>query len=272
MNHELVALSGLPRSGSTVLTSLLNQHPKVYATTTSPVLGMALNFYQNWENQTTTQVKDKNEQQRKDMVGAMIKTAHSYINKPMVVDKNRGWPKNVKLVSELIGKPIKMICTVRNIPDILASFVTLSNKNLKDNFVDNALRQSGFTINNTNRCRFLWRSGVVGESYQAFKSGWNYDKSLMLILEYEDIVTNPLEVMKKIEDFIGIECHEYDINNLKPMDEKDENHGMKGLHDIRPVIKKTSKPPEQIIGKELTDLYNNMKLDFWHNIDKDETQ
>ena len=233
---------------------------------------MVLNFYNNWEPQTKTMMEDKNVQQRQDMVSSMLKSAHSYINKPIVIDKNRGWPKSVKLVSELLGKPLKMICTVRDVPDILASFVTLSNKNPEDNFVDNALKQTGFVVNNTNRCRFLWRSGVVGESWQAFKSGWNYDKSLMLILEYEDIVTKPLEVMKRIEDFLEIEHHEYDINNLKPMNEKDEFHGMKGLHDIRPVVKKTSRPPEEIIGKELTDLYRDMKLDFWHNVDKDEVK
>ena len=146
MTHELVVLSGLPRSGSTILTSLLNQHPKLYATTTSPVLGMVLNFYNNWEPQTKTMMEDKNVQQRQDMVSSMLKSAHSYINKPIVIDKNRGWPKSVKLVSELLGKPLKMICTVRDVPDILASFVTLSNKNPEDNFVDNALKQSGFVV------------------------------------------------------------------------------------------------------------------------------
>ena len=266
MSHELVLLSGLPRSGSTILTSLLNQHPKLKATTTSPVLGMVLNFYNHWESQTVTQVEDKNVQQRKDMVSALIKVAHSHFNKPIVLDKNRGWPKNSKLLEDLLGKRPKMICTVRNIPDILASFVTLANKD-PDTFIDNQLRESGFVVNNTNRCRLLWRIGVVGESYQAFKSGWNYNKDSMLILEYEDIVSNPLEVMKQIEDYLEIEHFDYDIYNLRPMTEKDENHGIKGLHDIRPEVKKTSKPPEQIIGKELTKYYTDMKLDFWHKKD-----
>jgi sulfotransferase len=264
MNHELVMLSGLPRSGSTVLTSLLNQHPKLYATTTSPVLGMVLNFYNNWEPQTQTMVEDKNEQQRKDMVSAMIRAAHSYLNKPIIIDKNRGWPKSGKLLSELLGKQPKMICTVRNIPDILASFITLANKDL-DTFIDKQLKESGFVINNTNRCRLLWNSGVVGQSWQAFKSGWNFNKNNMLIIEYEDIVSKPIVVMRQIEEYLEIEHFEYDINNLKPMEEKDEFHGIKGLHDIRPVVKKTSKPPEEIIGKELTQYYNDMKLDFWHN-------
>jgi hypothetical protein len=224
---------------------------------------MVLNFYSNWESQTQAQVEDKNEKQRANMVAALIGAAHTHVDKPSVIDKNRGWPKNGKLFAELFGKQPKMICTVRNIPDILASFVTLANKD-PNTFIDNQLREGGFVVNNTNRCRLLWNSGVVGESWQAFKSGWNFNKTNLLVIDYEDIVSKPLEVMKQIEDYLGIERFEYDINNLKPMEEKDEFHGIKGLHDIRPVVKKTSKPPEQIIGKELTQYYNDMKLDFWH--------
>lgn len=263
MNHELVVLSGLPRSGSTVLTSLLNQHPKLYATTTSPVLGMVTNFYHNWEPQTVTQLKDKDVRQRTNMVTAMIRAAHEHIDKPIVIDKNRGWPKMGKLLTEILGEQPKMICTVRNIPDILASFVTLANKD-PNTFIDNQLRESGFTINNTNRCRLLWNNGVVGQSWQSLKSGWNFNKNNLLMIEYDDIVSKPLEVLVRIEEYLGIESFGYDINNLKPMEEKDEFHGIKGLHDIRPVVKKTSKPPEQIIGNELTNYYNDMKLDFWH--------
>jgi sulfotransferase len=264
MEHELVFLSGLPRSGSTILSSLLNQHPKIHATTTSPVLGMILNFGGNWENQVIHQIEDKNENQKLDMQRSMLQSAHAHFNKPIIVDKNRGWPSNIKLLEQLLGKKPKIICTVRDIPSILASFVKLADKNKTDNFIDNQLRQMGFVTNNTNRCRLLWRQGTVGGGWQSLLSGYQYDKSCLLMISYEDIVENPLKVMRSIEDFLEIEHHTYDINNLKPMEEKDEHHGLKGLHDIRPVIKKISPLPEKIIGVELTKLYNNMKLDFWN--------
>jgi sulfotransferase len=264
MNHELVMLSGLPRSGSTVLTSLLNQHPKLHATTTSPVLGMLLNFSNNWEGQVIHQIEDRDEKQKINMVRGMLKGAHEHFNKPIVIDKNRGWPKNIKLVTELLGKKPKMICTVRDIPSIFASFVTLANKQPGETFIDKQLIESGFVVNNINRCRLLWQNGVVGESWQAFKYGYQNDPSSMLLLTYDEIVMNPKETMLKIEKYLEIEAFDYDINNLKPMNEKDEFHGIKGLHDIRPALKKTSLPPEKIIGGELTQYYNDMKLNFWH--------
>jgi sulfotransferase len=264
MEHELVFLSGLPRSGSTVLSSLLNQHPKIYATTTSPVLGMILNFGGNWENQVVHQIEDKSEQQKTDMQRSMLLSAHSHFNKPIIVDKNRGWPRHVKLLEKLLGKKPKIICTVRDVPSVLSSFVTLANKHPDNNFIDNQLKMAGFTVNNTNRCRLLWRQGTVGAGWDSLKSGYQYDKSCLLLISYEEIVNDPLSVMKRVEDFLGIEHHLYDINNLKAMDEKDEEHGLKGLHDIRPVVKKTSPPPEKIIGVGLTKYYNDMKLNFWN--------
>jgi hypothetical protein len=48
------------------------------------------------------------------------------------------------------------------------------------------------------------------------------------------------------------------------MDENDQYHGgMEGLHHVRSVLKKTSPAPEEVIGRELTKLYTDMKLEFW---------
>ena len=43
-------LAGLPRSGSTVLASILNQNPEVYVTPTSPMLDLLVKNQDNfWE-------------------------------------------------------------------------------------------------------------------------------------------------------------------------------------------------------------------------------
>jgi len=41
-NHALHVISGLPRSGSTLLSSLLSQNPDIYASISSPLLGAML--------------------------------------------------------------------------------------------------------------------------------------------------------------------------------------------------------------------------------------
>ena len=48
MNKNFVMLSGLPRSGSQVLSSMLNQHPEIYASTTSPVADLIGLIGEQW--------------------------------------------------------------------------------------------------------------------------------------------------------------------------------------------------------------------------------
>ena len=45
-------MSGLPRSGSTVLASILNQNPAVYVTPTSPMLNVAVKMQEAWRDET----------------------------------------------------------------------------------------------------------------------------------------------------------------------------------------------------------------------------
>ena len=46
-------LSGLPRSGSTVLAALLNQHPQIKATSTSGLIGIMGAVCAAWEGSPT---------------------------------------------------------------------------------------------------------------------------------------------------------------------------------------------------------------------------
>lgn len=49
MNKQLSFLGGLPRSGSTVLASLLSQNPELYVSPTSPLLGLMYGAKHMWD-------------------------------------------------------------------------------------------------------------------------------------------------------------------------------------------------------------------------------
>jgi len=59
-------LSGLPRSGSTVLSSILNQHPQVHSTSTSGLIEIMGAVCTTWESSASTvaQGSDKEEAYR----------------------------------------------------------------------------------------------------------------------------------------------------------------------------------------------------------------
>lgn len=264
MNKKFIMLSGLPRSGSSVLSSMLNQHPDIYASTTSPVIDLIEIVNNNWMNISAALV-NPNLQQYPNMIKGICNGAYEHVDKPVIIDKNRIWPRYGKLMTHAFGYKPKIICTVRNIPEILSSYILLINKNSdKLSFVDKDLYEINLPINNKNRCKLLWEKYMNGP-YNSVRIGYNSPDVDLFVVDYDDIVNNSQQVMDKICNFIEIDKVVVDLNNLQQMKENDDFHGgMIGLHDVRSAMKRTSPKPEDVIGHELVKQYTNMKLDFWN--------
>ncbi len=220
-------LSGLPRSGSTVLAAILNQNPKVHVSTTSG-LGAALDsLATTWHKEP---LLEKNDPQRKKLANAMRGLINGYYeqqtSKPIVIDKARNWPIPTILgaMSEVLGHKPKIIATVRSVPDCMASFVRVAKP---DNLDD-----------------FIATSSLVAHlksSYQVLEAGYKYDKSCFLIVEYEDLLANPKKQLQRIHKFLGLEDFKYNLNKIdgSTVKEDDEElHGVSGLHDIKPKLER----------------------------------
>lgn len=263
MNKNFVMLSGLPRSGSQVLSSMLNQHPDIYASTTSPVADLIGLVGEQWPNISRALV-DPDPKQYSNILLGTIDGAYKHINKSTIVDKNRLWPRYGDITQQAFGFNPRIICTVRSIPDILASYCLLIEKNNdRITYIDQDLIDLGLPINTKNRCKILWERYIT-HPYNSLRIGVNAGNVDMLFLEYTDIVGNGQTTVDKICNFIGIDNFTLNTNDLQPMDENDGFHGgLVGLHDVRPTLKKASPPPEEVIGRELTNLYRNMHLEFW---------
>jgi sulfotransferase len=257
-------LSGLPRSGSQVLTSLLNQHPEIYASTTSPVVDLLSIVNSNWKYISQGSL-DQHPEKENNIIGGMIDGAYKHIEKPVIVDKNRLWPRYSKVMLNVLGKKPKIICTVRPIPEILSSYILLVRKNShKITFIDQELIDMKLPINDKNRCRILWEK-FINHPYMSLRIGFNSSDVELCVVSYDEIVKHSQQTMNKICEFIQIDTHTVNINSLQRMDENDSYYGgLEGLHEVRSEMKRVSPPPEEVIGQELTQLYTNMKLDFWN--------
>jgi hypothetical protein len=167
----------------------------------------------------------------------------------------------------MLGQRPKIICTVRNIPDILSSYILLIEKNShKITYIDQDLIDLKLPINNKNRCKVLWEKYMT-HPYNSLRIGVNSGNAHMLFVNYEDIVNNGQTTVNRICDFVGVDHYSLDTNNLQRMDENDSYHGgLEGLHDVRSTLKKVSPDPQQVIGRELTNLYKSMSLEFWKKL------
>ena len=264
MNKNFIMLSGIPRSGSQVLSSLLNQHPMIHATTTSPVVDLLDIIISTWPK-ISAALTNPNPAQYGNIITGMMDGAYQHIDRPVVVDKNRIWPRHGKLMAEAMGQRPKIICTVRPIPEVLASYILLIQKNShKVTFIDQDLIDIKMPINTKNRCKILWEK-YIRSPYTSLRMGYNAGYADLCILNYDQIVNDSQATMDRISLFIGIDSCQVNLGTMQLMPENDGYHGgLEGLHDVRPTMKRASPPAEEVIGREMVKLYTDMKLDFWN--------
>jgi hypothetical protein len=263
INKHFVFLSGLPRTGSQVLSSLLNQHPLIHGSTTSPLAELSLIIFEQWP-MLSQSLNDPDPNQFSNIVTSVFQGTYQHIQKPIIVDKNRRWPRYIAALNQGLKQRPKIICTVRDIPSIIASYLLLIKQNSdRVTFIDQDLLDNRLPVTNKNRCKLILEKYIM-HPYQSLRLGYNSADVDLLFLDYNEIVNHSQSTLNQVCDFIGIEHCQADLNNLQAMDENDNYHGgIMGLHRVRPVMAQTSPPSEQVLGQELYNQYCSMKLEFW---------
>lgn len=255
--------NSLPRSGGTLLTSLLNQHYDVYAGTQSPVyeimrlslneLNMANEMYYN-----------------PVATGNVIKNIpHNYyegVKESIVVDKCRKWCYSIDFIKDNISKNPKIICCVRDPLDILASFIVLIHKYKDTNFVDKRLRELGLDINDTNRCWFFMQegNGVLEHALNGIKKALSEGhKDCILFIDYNDLIDNTERELEKISSFLNLNTFVFNLNNIQARFRENDmfSYGMPDMHYVKPVISKSSTDYREILSSSIINEYKD--LDYW---------
>lgn len=220
-------LSGLPRSGSTVLAAILSQNPSIHATSTSNLLDTLVGTLRAWADSLTTRAQTdqkKEEEKIQHVLNNICKTQYHDIDKPIILDKARGWADdtNMRTMSKVLGHKPKIIATVRNVEDCAASFVRVAKPKDLDHFLlkDDLIKH-------------------LKESYQTFEKGYSFAPECFLIIDYDDLMNDPQKELKRIHEFLELPDFEYDLNAIDGtnLQEKDEEiWEVKGLHDVKPKL------------------------------------
>ena len=255
---------GLPRSGSTLLTALLNQNPQIHAGTLSPVFEVM--YYTNDRLQgEQAQAFPKPEVFRR-MVSNVITEYYSDRDEEVIIDKCRAWPAHIDMIKQYITPDPKIICTVRHPLDILASFITLFHKDGGLNFIDKAMLKQGMFITDDARCHFMMNpGGIVWESMNALATAFRQNQTQYIhFIQYDDLVSDPKRVMQGIHSYLRLKPFEYDFENIVQKDrEKDkEVYGLPTMHEVRQKVEKKSKHYSEVLSEEVINKYKNM--DFWN--------
>ena len=241
----MIFLSSLPRSGSTLLTSLLNQRPDVYASPTSNLCDTMGAAVQAWESNPTTQAQGGTQ---KDLIRILKGIAKSrYSVKATVFDKGRGWPApGVMQTMQKVQGDVKIVATVRPIADCLASFVKIAKPDDVRDF-----------------CKNSQLAQHLMSSYHTLKAGYDAAPENFLFIEYDDLVKDPCTQLDRIADFVGLDRFVHSPDDVADSKEEDDVWGIKDLHKVRKKVKKRKYSVKNTLGAELYNFYQGGE--FWND-------
>lgn len=234
MKNGIHFVSGLPRSGSTLLAALLRQNPRFYSTgMTSPVgsLFSAMIGAMSQRNESAVFIDDE---QRRRLSRACFDAYYAEISpQQMIFDTNRLWTTKLPALTELFPDSL-VICCVRNPAWIVDSIERLVRKNAFEpsgifNF------EPGGTV--YSRADGLSASaGMVGFAWSALREAvYGQQSGKLLLLRYETLTTNPLGVLAALYEAMGEPLFSHDPRRIEPNYdgiEFDARVGMPGLHTV----------------------------------------
>lgn len=272
MKKRYYFMAGLPRSGSTLLSAILNQNPEIHAGPSSPVVS-TMYAIENHLRKDELYTAFPKKAQANLIISSVINHFYSDIDKPVVIDKNRAWVAQIPYIEDYIEQKAKIICPVRDVEEILASMISMIRRNIKsagatrNNFIDEQLGRLRLPISDENRCNFIaGPNGILGMSLKAIRDGvaaGYIDR--MLFVEYRDLVSNPESCMRRIYGFLNEPYYEHDFGNLENTFRENDQaiYGLGDMHEVRRQLAVTAPSPKDVLPAQVIARCRGM--DIWRN-------
>ena len=199
-------LVGLPRAGNTLLGSILNQNKRIAVTANSPVPAILYGIEEFMDEDD----KLKNFQDRhslENITKNIIPNYYSDWKARYIIDRAPwGTPANMELIDKYCPNEIKIIVLVRNLYEVLASYLRWAELN-PGNFLD-------VYETREERCEHLMvKDGIVMMSLYSIHQLLN--NPCCLFIKYDNLVLNTKDEINNIYEFLDIPSYNHSYDNLK---------------------------------------------------------
>ena len=262
MQNGLHFISGLPRSGSTLLAGILRQNPKFHAGMSSPV-GALFNQLLNAMGATHEHAIFIEEEQRQDVLRGLFDSYYRKIHpEKLVFDTNRLWCSRMAALASLFPES-KVIACVRDPIWVINSFERLIRKN--------ALMVSRMFPGDANATVFTrvdhltGKLGTVGFAWNALQEAFygEHARGRLILIDYEALTREPEPTMSRLYELLSLPPFGHDFENVsyEGGGEFDHRLGVPGLHTIGQRVEFA--PRRTILPSELVRRFANQC--FWRN-------
>jgi sulfotransferase len=261
MRSKLHLISGLPRSGSTLLSAILRQNPRFVAGVTSPVAMLCGNLLHSMSGATEFASFFTDERRRAIIRGIFGSYYADAAPNQVVFDTNRTWTGRLPLLRDLYPDA-RVICCVREVAWIIDSIERLTRKN--------ALQPSKLYNYRTSasiysRVETLMdpEKGLVGLAWSSLREAWFSEFSeRLIIIDYDRLVRNPKVVIDRLYELLDEKSFAHDFLSVSYDEpEYDAELGIPSLHRVRSKVEPSAR--QSCLPPDLVAKY--AEVNFWRN-------
>jgi hypothetical protein len=192
---KIFFLTGLPRSGNTLLGSIINQNPKINLTANTILTDVIYQLHLLKDYEIYKNFPD--EESINNIIKNVFNNYYKDWNVENIIDRGSwGTPLNLELLKSIIKKP-KFIILYRPVLECLASFIKIE----KPTDVEA-------------RCHQLIEiNGMIGKSLWSVKNIIK-EKEDYITINYSDLINKPLDQINKIYKFLNIDNYNHVFKNF----------------------------------------------------------
>lgn len=265
----LVPMCGLPRSGSTLLVNLINQHPDVYGAPDSLLSNMieaSQNSYTDAISTTQYDADTSYELFYNFCRGGIVSWINGLTNKKIFLDKNRTWGELTDICRNTFFGT-KFIFCIRDLRGIYQSSLKIESKTplkYKDQYLygdqNYDYRESDIEII---KLESFFSQPMIRRNLITIKDLLDNNKldNDFLFVKYEEVIENPREQISNIYEFLNISYYKNDLDNIEQIPYHDSMFLPYGRHKIKSKLEKFD-PWEFNISSKVEDKI--LKDNIWY--------
>jgi hypothetical protein len=266
VSNQYIFLSGVPRSGSNLLSSILNQNKLIYSEGVSAMCNILWNFYLSILNESTKNellAVDKNDDEKiKKIIKSIFDSYYEKENK-IIFDKNTSWTitENITLLKKYITDKPKIIVLTRNIEDVAKSYVNIL---LQNGYSQDDAEQTVFHFDN------IGNNPIMRPVAGVMNSKINNNLADFFYIDYDDLISNTEKVINDLYIFCNIPNFNHSYSNIEIKYPENPKYVFKNIIEVRPEISKrkidvslSQKALDKI--KDINSLLNKINIDPKNN-------
>ena len=256
-NKKLFFLIAMPRSGNTLFASIMNQNPDIATTPNSLTLEIMKDLLLLKTNDVFKNYPDH--RSLDNVLDIVYDTYYKDWPQRIIIDRGPVMTiNNLELIQKHFKRPFKCIVLLRDLMDVLASYMKWYTEN-PDAFPNR------YNLKNDEEKlgRIMNKNGAVAKELEAIKNSYNYP-GMCLYIKYDDLVTQPEKEIRRVYEFINMPYFNHTFKDLKQININgigyDDTVVGKNMHTIRTEIKKKYNPYINKIPERIKQKYEHIRF------------